>query len=602
MSFPEAMATHTKLAVILHADVVGSTALVQKDERVAHERIQNAFRRLAETITAYGGVTHEVRGDALVAEFARASDGVSASLAFQVANTDQNAMLVDDIRPDIRVGIALGEVVIADNTVTGPGVILAQRIEQLAEPGGLCISAAIQEAVPRRLPIEIKSLGDNSVKGFDEPVRVYSVSLRVGAKIPESLDDASSDDGDAKPSTPVLALPDKPSIAVLPLDNLSGDPDQEYFADGMTEDIITGLSRFRSLFVIARNSSFAYKGKSPDVREVACDLGVRYVLEGSVRRGGERIRITAQLVDAETGNHLWAENYDRKIEDIFAVQDEVTEAIVAAIAPEIGDLERTRAQRKAPGNLDAWDLYQRGLATYYSSTDEGLRLAIEQFDRVNEVDPTFAPAFAMAANARARYALHFIPENRSELLNQAREKAHKGITLDPRDPTCLWTDGRVHSMLGYHDVGISKVEEAVALNPNDAMSHHFLGWTMCFAGRSEEAIPHFDRAMRLSPRDIFLTGMMTYRAVALFHLERYEEALDWAQRASLSPDPRSMTFALLTAVLVKLGRQEEARVALKDLLTHAPGMSCAKYRENPFGAPEMMERFVDALRAAGLPE
>jgi adenylate cyclase len=596
------MATRTKLAVILHADVVGSTALVQKDERVAHERIQDSFRRLSETITAYGGVTHEVRGDALVAELARASDGVSASLAFQDANTDQNAMLADDIRPEIRVGIALGEVVIADNTVTGPGVILAQRIEQLAEPGGLCISAAIQEAVPRRLPVEIKSLGDHSVKGFDEPVRVYSVSLRAGERVPESVNDSYSDDSEAKSSTPVLAVPDKPSIAVLPLDNLSGDPDQEHFADGMTEDIITGLSRFRSLFVIARNSTFAYKGKSPDVREVARDLGVRYVLEGSVRRSGERIRITGQLVDAETGNHLWAEHYDRNLEDIFAVQDEVTEAIVAAIAPEIGDVERKRAQRKAPGNLDAWDLYQRALADYYSSTEEGLRLAIEQFDRVNKVDPTFAPAFAMAANARARYALHFMPDNRSELLNQAREKAHKGTTLDSRDPTCLWTDGRVHSMLGYHDVGISKVEEAVALNPNDAMSHHFLGWTLCFAGRSEEAIPHFDDAMRLSPRDIFLTGMMTYRAVALFHLERYEEALDWVQRASLSPDPRSRTIALLTAVLVKLGRQDEARVALKDLLAHAPGMTCAKYRENPFGASEMMERIVDALREAGLPE
>jgi adenylate cyclase len=596
------MAIRSNLAVILHADVIGSTALVQKDERVAHERIQNAFRRLSEIIAAYGGVPHEVRGDALVAVFGRASDGVSATLAFQAANTKQIAALTDDIRPEIRVGIALGEVVVADNTITGPGVVLAQRIEQLAEPGGLCISAAIHEAVPRRLPVEFKSLGDQSVKGFDEPVRVYSVSLKAGEKVPEPANGVRSDDSEAKSSAPVLRLPDRPSIAVLPFNNLSGDPEQEYFADGMTEDIITGLSRFRSLFVIARNSTFAYKGKSPDVREVARDLGVRYLLEGSVRRGGERIRITGQLVDAETGNHLWAERYDRKLEDIFAVQDEVTEAIVAAIAPEIGDVERKRAQRKAPGNLDAWDLYQRGLAAYYSSTAEGLRSAIEQFDRVNEVDPTFAPAFAMAANARARYALHFIPDNRIELLNKAREKAHKGITLDPRDSTCLWTDGRVHSMLGYHDVGISKVEEAVALNPNDAMARYFLGWTLCFAGRAKEAIPHIDHAMRLSPRDIFLTGMMTYRAVALFHLEHYEEALGWAQRASLSPDPRSMTFALLSAALAKLGRQEEARAALKDLLAHAPGMSCAKYRENPFGAPEFMERFADALRDTGLPE
>ncbi len=428
------------------------------------------------------------------------------------------------------------------------------------------------------------------------------MSLRAGEKIPEPANGPQSDDSDAKSSTPKLALPDRPSIAVLPFNNLSGDPDQEYFADGMTEDIITGLSRFRSLFVIARNSTFAYKGKSPDVREVARDLGVRYLLEGSVRRAGDRIRITGQLIDAETGNHLWAERYDRNLEDIFAVQDEVTEAIVTAIAPEIDEVERKRAQRKAPSNLDAWDLYQRGLVAYYSSTEKGLKSAIEQFDKVNEIDPSFAPAFAMAANARARYALHFIPGNRIELLNQAREKAQKGVTLDSRDPTCLWTDGRIHSMLGYHDIGISKVEEAVALNPNDAVSRYFLGWTLCFAGRAEEAIPHIDHAMRLSPRDIFLTGMMTYRAVAAFHLERYEEALDWAQRASLSPDPRSMTFAMLTAALAKLRRKEEARAALKDLLSHAPEMSCAKYRENPFGAPEFMERFVDALRDTGLPE
>ncbi|MCZ6861412.1 MAG: adenylate/guanylate cyclase domain-containing protein [Alphaproteobacteria bacterium] len=596
------MATRSNLAVILHADVVGSTALVHKDERVAHERIQNSFRRLSETINTYGGVTHEVRGDALVAVFGRASDGVSATLAFQVANTEQNAVLTDDIRVEIRVGIALGEVVVADNTVTGPGVVLAQRIEQLAGPGGLCISAAIHEAVPRRLPVEIKSLGDQSVKGFDEPVRVYSVSLRAGEKIPEPVNDIYSDDSEAKSSTPMLALPDKPSIAVLPFNNLSGDPEQEYFADGMTEDIITGLSRFRSLFVTARNSSFAYKGRSLDVREVARDLGVRYVLEGSVRRGGERIRITGQLIDAETGHHLWAERYDRKLEDIFAVQDEVTEAIVAAIAPEIDDVERERSQHKPPESLEAWDIYQQGLAAYHSSTEEGFGSAIEQFDSVNEIDPTFAPAYAMAAGARTRYVLHFEPDDRAEYLNEAREKAYKAITLDPRDPMCLMYDGRVHSMLDHHDVAISKVKEAIALNPNDALSHFNLGIVLCSAGCAEEAIPHIDHAMRLSPRDIFLTGMLTHRAFLLFDLERYEEAFEWVQRARLSPNPRSMTFALLTAVLTKLGRQEEARAAVKDLSAHAPGMSCVKYRENPFGRPEVMERFVDALREAGLPE
>ncbi len=221
---------------------------------------------------------------------------------------------------------------------------------------------------------------------------------------------------------------------------------------------------------------------------------------------------------------------------------------------------------------------------------------------MNEVDPTFAPAFAMAASARWRYVMHFESDDRSGDLNQAREKAYKAITLDPRDPTGLWNAGRVHSMLGHHDVAISKVEEAIALNPNDAMSRYYLGAVLFSAGRAKDAIPHIDHAMRLSPRDIFLTGMLTHRAFVLFDLERYDEAFEWVRRACLSPNPRPMTFALLTAVLSKLGRREEARAALNDLLAHAPGVSCVKYRENTFGGPEVMERFADALREAGLPE
>jgi adenylate cyclase len=489
-----------------------------------------------------------------------------------------------------RIGINVGDVIVEEDRLYGDGVNIAARLESLAEGGGICISGGVHDQVLGKLSLGYVDLGEREMKNIAGPVLVY----RILGTAPESQAPAVRE---AAPP-----LPDKPSIAVLPFVNMSGEPDQEYFADGMTEDIITGLSHFRSLFVIARNSTFAYKGRSPDVREVARDLGVRYVLEGSVRRGGERIRITGQLVDAETGNHLWAERYDRDLEDIFAVQDEVTEAIVAAIAPEIGDVERERAQRKPPESLEAWDIYQRGLVPYHSSTEEGLRSAIEQFDRVNEIDPAFAPAFAMAAEARWRYVLHFVPDNRDEYLNQGREKAHKAVTLDPRDPMCLRNDARMHSMFGHHDAAISKIEEAIALNPNDALSHHFLGAFLCSAGRAEEAIPHIDHAMRLSSRDIFLTGMLTHRAFLLFDLERYEEAFEWVQRASLRTNPRTMTYALLTAVLTRLGRREEARAALGSLLAHAPGMSCAKYRENQFGAPEVMERFVDALRKAGLPE
>ena len=580
-----------RLAAILAADVVGYSRMMDADEAGTLGRLKTLRSELFDPKTEqFGGRIFKNTGDGALAEFGSAVDAVQCAVEIQRRLARRNSKEPENRRIILRIGIDLGDVMVEGDDLYGNGVNVAARLEGLCEPGMVYVSGSVFDQVVGKLDAAFDDLGEKKVKNISKPVRVYRARGETG-------EEATYGDVSA-----VASLPDKPSIAVLPFNNLSGDPDQEYFADGMTEDIITGLSRFRSLFVIARNSTFAYKGKSPDVREVARDLGVRYILEGSVRRVGERIRITGQLIDAGTGNHLWAERYDRELEDIFAVQDEVTEAIVAAIAPEIGDVERQRAQRKAPDSLDAWGLYQRGLAAYYTSTEEGLRTAIEQFDRVNEVDPTFAPAFAMAVEARWRYVLHFAPDDRGEVLNQAREKAYKAITLDPRDPLCLRNDGRVHSMFGHHDIAISKVEEAIALNPNDAMSHHFLGAFLCSAGRAEEAIPHIDHAMRLSPRDIFLTGMLTHRAFLLFDLERYEEAFEWVRRASLSPNPRSMTFALLTAVLTKLGREQEARAALDDLLAHAPGMSCAKYRENRFGAPEVMERFVDALGEAGLPE
>jgi adenylate cyclase len=580
-----------RLAAILAADVVGYSRMMEADEAGTLARLKTLRAELFDPKTEqFGGRIFKNTGDGALAEFSSAVDAVQCAVEIQRRLARRNAKEPENRRIILRIGINLGDVMVEGDDIHGGGVNVAARLEGLCEPGMVYVSGSVFDQVVGKLDAAFDDLGERSVKNISKPVRVYRARGETGEE---------ATDGDVSAVAP---LPDKPSIAVLPFNNLSGDPDQEYFADGMTEDIIAGLSRFRSLFVIARNSSFAYKGKSADVRQVARDLGVRYILEGSVRRGGERIRIMGQLIDAGTGNHLWSERYDRELADIFAVQDEVTEAIVAAIAPEIGEVERQRSQRKTPDSLDAWGLYQRGLAVYYASTEEGFISAIEQFDRVNEIDPTFAPAFAMAAEARWRYILHFVPDDRDEVLNQAREKASKAVTLDPRDPLCLRNDGRVHSMFGHHDVAISKVEEAIALNPNDAMSHHFLGAFLCSAGRAKEAIPHIDHAMRLSPRDIFLTGMLTHRAFALFDLKRYEEAFEWVRRASLSPNPRSMTFALLTAVLTRLGREQEAREALDDLLAHAPGMSCAKYRENRFGAPEVMERFVDALGEAGLPE
>ncbi len=376
------MAEHPtrKLAVILHADVVGSTRLVQQNETLAHARIQDAFRRFSSTIDAYNGVTHELRGDALVAEFARASDAVAAALAFQIENTESNARLEDDLQPQLRIGISLGEVVIADNTVTGAGVVLAQRVEQLAEPGGVCITGAIHEAAPQHLPLDYSDLGKREVKGFEEPVQVYRASVKAGKQVPPPEPAVSVGAHSRKPKRLWTAsaiallivvggalawwqpwvlreepasvermafpLPDKPSIAVLAFDNLSGDPDQDYLSDGISEGIIRELSRFPQLFVIARNSSFTYKGRPVKIQTVSEELGVRYVVEGSLQSTGDQIRVTAQLIDATTGNHLWSNRFDRQRQDFFTVQDEITQTIVSTLAGLVELAERGRAVDK----------------------------------------------------------------------------------------------------------------------------------------------------------------------------------------------------------------------------------------------------------------
>ena len=341
-----------KLAVILHADVVGSTSLVQQNETLAHERIQAAFHQFSETINSYGGITRELRGDALVAEFDRTSDAVTAALAYQVLNEEFNATVDDDIQPKLRIGISLGEVIIADNTITGAGVVLAQRLEQLADPGSVVVQGSVSETVPVRMPFDFECLGEQVLKGFDQPVRAFAVRLQPGKELPAP--EVTATPYSVEPEG--LQVPDKPSIAVLPFTNMSGDAEQEYFSDGITEDITTALSYFTDLFVIARNSAFSYKGQSVDARQIARELGVRYLLEGSVRRLGNRIRINSQLINAITGGHIWAERFDGNLDDIFELQDEITRKIVGSIAPQIELAEVDRSRDTTLKNISSYEL------------------------------------------------------------------------------------------------------------------------------------------------------------------------------------------------------------------------------------------------------
>jgi adenylate cyclase len=544
------------LAVILHADVVASTMLVQKDEALAHIRIQAAFQRLANATEAYGGIAHEIRGDALVAEFSRASDAVCAALAFQIENTDHNQNLTDDIRPDLRAGISLGEVVIADGTITGAGVVLAQRLEQLAEPGGVVVQGSVSETVPIRLPFAFESLGEHTVKGFDQPVRVFVAKLKPGEPVPAPESHATAvlqkdlpDDG---PGRPMLELPDKPSIAVLPFTNMSGDSEHEYFSDGITEDIITELSRYRELFVIAGNSTFRFKGKDVGIEEIAHQLGVQYIVEGSVRRSGKRVRITVQLVDALSGSEVWADRYDRDLDDIFVVQDEVVAAIVGALPSRVRLAELERADRR-PMDLRAYDLAQRAWQLLYQWTKVGIETATELAERALEIDPKNGSAHAVLVGVQLLNWRRCWRGSPAETLESALTHGRSAVEVDETEYTGHWYLSEVY-LFRLKDLEQAKVhaERAVKLCPNASGPLAWMGLINGCSGEHQTGIEFCNKALRLDP---FAPDYLQYLAGCVhFNARNYEEAIKHLHATQWLSKPE-----LLSATYAHIGRINEAQ-------------------------------------------
>lgn len=593
------MAEHLarKLAVILHADVVGSTRLVQRDETLAHERIRNTFLEFSNTIESYGGLTHELRGDALVAEFDRASDAISASLAFQAGVSESSMNIDDDIVAQLRIGISMGEVVIADNTVTGAGVVLAQRIEQLARPGGVCVQAAAYETAPKRLPYRYKSLGECELKGFDEPVRVYSVTLEDGKPIPPP-------DRALRSERPELDLPDKPSIAVLPFANMSGDAEQEYFADGVADDLITALSNVQSFFVIARNSTFVYRDQAVDVKQVGRELGVHYVVEGSVRKGGDRLRVNAQLLDATTGKHIWANRYDGGMDDIFDFQDEITASIVGAIEPHLNRAELERVKQKRPENLDAYDFTLRGLAAMNELTPESTAEALELYRKAIAVDPKYARAYACASWCYRRHVqlkgLTLSAEDKVESIRLA----HSALKLDQTDPYVLWQAGMTLGFLEHDfDTMTELVDRSLESNSNSVRAWIASGSLRCILGEPERAIEDAERAMRLSPLDT--SKWVAYGVLASAHMQKgdYEEAASWARRSVREHPFNLPAYHVLAASCAQTGHPDEARDAIKQLRALDPEITIARLVEiYPVAKYKNLVGFVDGLRKAGLPD
>ena len=585
-----------RLAAILAADVAGSCRLIGIDEEGTLARLKALRRTLFDPkIAEHHGRIVKNTGDGAIAEFGSVVDAVRCADEIQRGIAEQNIDVPQDKRIELRIGIHVGDIIIEANDIFGDGVNIAVRLEGIAEPGGISISDDARRQIRGKVDVTFEDLGSQSLKNIAEPMRVWRVPYgRAVPAVPTCLrvDDA-------------LALPNKPSIAVLPFTNLSSDPEQEYFADGMVDDIITALSHFKALFVIARNSSFTYKGRAVDVKQVGRELGVRYVLEGSVRKAANRVRITGQLVDTATGAHLWADRFDGGLGDIFDLQDLVTESVVGAIAPVVEKAEIERAKRKPTDSLDAYALYLRGLARLYQygsrqANDEALRL----FKSAIELDPDFASAYGRAASC-----YHFAKVNGwfSDTANEIAEVkrlAQRAVELGKDDATALAAGGHALAYVVLDlEVGAALIDRALVLNSNSAEAWHYGGWAKTFLGEQEAAIERFARALRLSPFDPRVTGMRVGTAVAHFFLGRYDQAASWAAMALQDNPDHQPGLRVAAASNAMAGRPEQAHKAVARLRQLNPALRVSNLKDvlGPWHA-EGISRYEEGLRQAGLPE
>jgi len=582
-----------RLTAILAADVVGYSRLMEADERATLSSLDASRAVFQEHVTGHGGRIVDTAGDSVLAVLQSAIGAVEAAIAIQDELYGRNESLPEDQRMHFRLGVNLGDVIEKDDgSVYGSGVNVAARLENLADPGGICISDKVQVEIEGKLDLGTEFIGEHEVKNIARPVRAFRVNADPAAQ-------------DVADTAPPLALPDKPSIAVLPFTNLGGDPQQEYFADGIAEDLITALSCIRWLFVTARNSTFAYKGQSPDVRRVGKDLGVHYVVEGSVRKGGERVRITAQLVDAATGNHIWAEHYDRNLSDIFALQDEISETMVAALQGEVGEFERERAHRKPPESLDAWESYQRGMWHLWRYNAKDMAEARRLFQRAADLDPHFAQAVAALGFTLFVDVILAFTNTPLETLEQALRFANQAVALDDKEAMAHHTFGRVQTLRGEYDAAIAELRTAIDLNPSSAMAHNGLGMAFWLTGQLDEAISEYDTAIRLSPRGPGAWGFYNLRAQARFFMGDYEAAVEDARSAIMRPSAKFHPHPVLASALALLDRREEAKIALDKLLEIKPDFSpndifSAFSPLNPEALRPRFKTWIDGLRKAGL--
>ena len=567
-----------RLAAILAADVAGYSRLMGVDEEGTLAALKADRREIIDPkIAEHRGRIVKTTGDGALVEFASAVDAVRCAMEIQRAMAERHAAVPEDRRIEFRIGINVGDIIIDEGDIYGDGVNIAARVETLASPGAICLSENAYQQMKGKLTLDVSDMGEQQLKNIAQPVRVYRVRL------------------DGATATVAPTLPDKPSIAVLPFANMSGDPEQEYFADGISEDIITGLSKLRWFFVIARNSSFTYKGNAVDVKRVARELGVRYVLEGSVRKGGNRVRITAQLIDAATNNHIWADRYDGELTDVFALQDEITKKVVAAIEPRLLEAEGIRSQNRSPDDLGAWEMAIQANSLFWRLTKTENEAAIALLKRAVERYPDYAPAHSMLA-----FMMLVSGHLGWSVEEQAAALAARAAALDDNDP---WA----HLALGYAafvrrqtSVATAEFRRAIALNPNFAAAYGYLGWALAFDGQSDQAIAHLEEAIRMSPHDpqnaVFNAGF----AAAHYLAGRYAKAVEYSSTALQQRSAFTAGYRIHCASLAQNGQSDEARAVLARLKELQPDVSIAWIKQNVPYQPGPMAKFLEGMRKAGL--
>jgi len=582
------MTATRRLAAILAADVAGYSRLIGADEGGTLQALKAIRAELIDPkIATHNGRLVKTTGDGLLVEFGSVVDALRCATEVQAGMAERNANVPTpaDKRIEFRIGINMGDIVVEDGDIFGDGVNVAARLEGLAEPGGICVSARVQEDAAGKLDLAFEDLGEQVLKNIVRPIRAYRIA--TGAAPATAV------------ATPALPLPDKPSVAVLPFTNMSADPDQEFFADGIAEDVITALSRYPSLFVIARNSCFTYKGRTVDVKKIGRELGVRYVLEGSLRKSGNRIRVTAQLVEAESGKHVWAERYDRDLADIFALQDEITEAVAIAIVPAIAEAEQQRAMRKPPGSLDAWAAYQRGLWHLSKYTVDDIQLAEKFFRQAIDLDPTFSGGYGSLAGALGQ-AADLLTRGLPETLNLAEALARQAIALDGADAGAHAQLGTALYRRGDYEGGRFEAERALAISPNLAGARSVLGQTLIFSGRPEEGVTVLRTSIRLDPRGPGLGTRLMQIALGLYLCRKYEDAVEAAKQAIRSYPNIPNTYRWLAAALGQMGQTAEANEALQKAIAIAPAQFDMYVRGRvPWMRPEDHAHMLEGLCKAG---